>query len=61
MIYIIVFIFIYLIVYDIFKVIFLRDVTVGIRAKVSKMFWKTCFGAFGEWACYVCAWYYVCL
>jgi len=36
--YIIVFSLIYLIVYDIFKVIFLRDVTVGIKAKVWKMF-----------------------
>jgi len=40
MIYIIVFIFIYLIVYDIFKVIFLRDVTTYVPAETITKYQK---------------------
>ena len=44
----------YLIVYVLFKVIFFRDVTVGIKAKVLKMFWKNVLGLLGsELAMYV--------
>jgi len=39
-------IFLFILLYLFSKVVFLRDVTVGIRAKILKIFWKKMFWGF---------------